>query len=49
MVKNFNSNSLLPSLISTPIRPTAKPSSEFYSIFSEEEVLGIINALEVRR
>lgn len=33
----------------TPIRRTAKPSSEFYSIFSEEEILGIIHALEVRR
>ncbi|MCW5314436.1 hypothetical protein GTQ43_11640 [Nostoc sp. KVJ3] len=35
--------------ISTPISRTAKPSSEFYSIFSQEEVLGIIHALEVRR
>ncbi len=49
MANNFNSNSQLPSSIQTPIRRTAKPSSEFYSIFSEEEVLGIINALEVRR
>nr|WP_324972579.1 L-histidine N(alpha)-methyltransferase [Nostoc sp.] len=35
--------------MSTAITRTAKPSSEFYSIFSEEEVLGIIHALEVRR
>lgn len=49
MANNFNSKSQLPSSIPTPIRRTAKPSSEFYSIFSEEEVLGIIHALEVRR
>ncbi|WP_414587959.1 L-histidine N(alpha)-methyltransferase [Scytonema sp. PCC 10023] len=49
MAKNFNSNSQLPSEIPTPIDRIAKPSSEFYSIFSEEEVLGIIHALEVRR
>ena len=49
MSKKFNSNSQFPSLIQTPIRRTAKPSSEFYSIFSEEEFLGIIHALEVVR
>ena len=49
MAKNFNSNSQLPLKSQTPISRTAKPSSEFYSIFSEEEVLGIIHALEVRR
>lgn len=49
MVKKINSNSQLPSSISIPISRTAKPSSEFYSIFSKEEVLGIIHALEVRR
>ncbi|MEH1838918.1 MAG: L-histidine N(alpha)-methyltransferase [Nostoc sp.] len=49
MAQNFHSNSQLPSDMSTAINRTAKPSSEFYSIFSEEEVLGIIHALEVRR
>ncbi|MEH1821122.1 MAG: L-histidine N(alpha)-methyltransferase [Nostoc sp.] len=49
MAQNFHSNSQLPLDISTTINRTAKPSSEFYSLFSEEEVLGIIEALEVRR
>ncbi|MFQ4144342.1 L-histidine N(alpha)-methyltransferase [Chlorogloeopsis sp. ULAP02] len=49
MVTNSNSNSQLPSDISTLNNRTAKPSSEFYSVFSEEELLGIIHALEVRR
>ncbi|MCC5609316.1 L-histidine N(alpha)-methyltransferase [Nostoc sp. CHAB 5834] len=49
MAQNSHSNSQLPSDMSTAISRTAKPSSEFYSIFSEEEVLGIIDALEVRR
>jgi uncharacterized SAM-dependent methyltransferase len=49
MAKNFNSNSQHLSSIQTPISRTATPSSEFYSIFSEEEVLGIIQALESRR
>ncbi|MEH2243056.1 L-histidine N(alpha)-methyltransferase [Nostoc sp.] len=49
MAQNFPSNSQLPSDISTAISRTAKPSSEFYSLFSEEEVLGIIHALEIRR
>ena len=35
--------------MTTPIRHIAQPSSEFYSIFSKEEVLGIIDALQVRR
>ncbi|WP_414516851.1 L-histidine N(alpha)-methyltransferase [Nostoc sp. PCC 9305] len=49
MAQNFHSNSQLPLDISSAISRTAKPSSEFYSLFSEEEVLGIIHALEVRR
>ncbi|MFN6481424.1 MULTISPECIES: L-histidine N(alpha)-methyltransferase [unclassified Nostoc] len=49
MAQNFHHNSQLPSDISTAISRTAKPSSEFYSLFSEEEVLGIIDALELRR
>jgi uncharacterized SAM-dependent methyltransferase len=49
MAKNFYSNSQLSSRKPTPISRTAKPSSEFYSIFCEEEVLGIIQALEVKR
>ncbi len=49
MAQNFHSNSQLPSDISTAISRTAKPSSEFNTIFSEEEVLGIIHALESRR
>jgi uncharacterized SAM-dependent methyltransferase len=44
MTQNFNSNSH-PTLISR----IAEPSSEFYSVFSQEEVLEIIHALEVRR
>lgn len=49
MAQKFHSNSQLPSDMSTAINCTANPSSEFYSIFSQEEVLGIIHALEVRR
>ena len=49
MANIFNTNSQLSSSTSTPICRTAKPSSEFYSSFSEEEVLGIIHALEFRR
>ncbi|BAZ51050.1 hypothetical protein NIES4103_36730 [Nostoc sp. NIES-4103] len=49
MTQNFNSNSQLPSEIPTPQSRTAKPSPEFYSIFSEEELLGIIQALELNR
>ena len=39
----------MPKSNSTPIRRIAEPSSEFYSIFSEAEVLGMVQALEVRR
>ncbi len=49
MAKNLDLNSQLPSDIQTFISRTAKPSSDFYSLFSEEEILGIIHALEVRR
>lgn len=49
MTKIFNRNSHFSSSISNSIIRTAKPSSEFYSIFSEAEVLEIIHALEVRR
>ncbi|MBD2607282.1 L-histidine N(alpha)-methyltransferase [Scytonema hofmannii FACHB-248] len=49
MAKNVHSNSQFPSHIPTFTSRTAKPSSEFYSIFSEEEIEGIIHALEVRR
>jgi uncharacterized SAM-dependent methyltransferase len=49
MAKTSNSNSQLPSSIQTSIHHTAKPSSEFYSIFSEEELLEIIQALEIKR
>ena len=49
MAKNFNINSQPPSSLSIPIRRLAKPSSEFYSSFSEEEVLGIIHAIEFTR
>lgn len=49
MAKVFNINSQFPSSIATSIGRTASPSYEFYSSFSEEEVLEIINSLEVRR
>lgn len=49
MAKIFNSNSQLPSSTPSFMRRTAKPSSDFYSTFSEQEVLGIIHALETRR
>ncbi|MBG1266583.1 L-histidine N(alpha)-methyltransferase [Nostoc sp. WHI] len=49
MAKIFHSNSQLPLDMPNSISRTAKPSSEFYSIFSEEEILGIIHALEFRR
>lgn len=49
VAKTFNRNSQLASKISTPIRRIAKPSSDFYSIFSEQEVTGIIHALEFKR
>lgn len=49
MAKNFNSNSQFSSSTSTSINRILKPSPEFYSIFSQEEVLGMIHALEARR
>jgi len=49
MAKILNINSQLSSSIPTSIYRTASPSSEFYSIFSVSEVLGIIYALEVKR
>ncbi len=47
MTKNVNDDLQLSSSIPTPSYRTAKPTSEFFSIFSEEEILGIIHALEV--
>jgi uncharacterized SAM-dependent methyltransferase len=49
MAQIFNSNSQLSSSTSTPIYRTVKPSSEFYSSFSEEEVLEIISSLEFKK
>ena len=49
MAKKINSNSQLPLPTSTAGYHIAQPSSEFYAIFSQEEVLGIIDALESRR
>ncbi|MFN6464862.1 MAG: L-histidine N(alpha)-methyltransferase [Nostoc sp. DedVER02] len=50
MAQIFHNNSQLPSdNMSTAINRTAKPSSEFYSIFSEEEIVEVIHALEVKR
>lgn len=49
MAKKIHSNSQLPSSISTPGNRIAQPTSEFYCIFSQEEVLEIIDALEIRR
>ncbi|AFY45222.1 L-histidine N(alpha)-methyltransferase [Nostoc sp. PCC 7107] len=48
MAKNFPSNSQLSSDKSNSSIRIAKPSSEFYSVFSEAEVLEIIHALETR-
>jgi len=48
MAKKFHSNSQFFSDNSISHTRTAKPSSEFYSVFSEEEVLEIIHALETR-
>jgi uncharacterized SAM-dependent methyltransferase len=45
----YNSNSHLYSDIPNLNNRIAKPSSEFYSVFSKEEVLEIIHALETRR
>ncbi len=49
MAKSLNGNLQVSSSSPTPSCHTAKPTSEFFSVFSEEEVLGIIHALEVRR
>ncbi|AFZ21560.1 L-histidine N(alpha)-methyltransferase [Allocoleopsis franciscana] len=49
MTKKIDSNSQLPLSTSTAGCRIAQPSSEFYSIFSQEEILGIIDALELRR
>ncbi|WP_066380333.1 L-histidine N(alpha)-methyltransferase [Anabaena sp. CA = ATCC 33047] len=49
MAKNAQSNSQIISDIPQSHSLTAKPSSEFYSVFSPAEVLEIVHALEVRR
>jgi uncharacterized SAM-dependent methyltransferase len=49
MAKNFHSNSQLPADMPTYINRIAKPTSEFYSLFSTEEISGIIYALEIQR
>lgn len=49
MAQDFPSSSQLSANIPTSITRTAKPSSEFYALFSDAEVLEIIHALEVRR
>ncbi|MDF5720156.1 MAG: L-histidine N(alpha)-methyltransferase [Rhizonema sp. PD37] len=49
MAENFNNNLQHKDSSLTHECHIAQPSSEFYSIFSQEEVLGIIHALEVRR
>ncbi len=49
MAQNFDNTSQIKTDISTSISRIAKPSSEFYSIFSQAEVLGLINALEFTR
>ena len=49
MAKDFNNNLPHNNSSLTQEGRIAQPSSEFYSIFSKEEVLGIIHALEVRR
>jgi uncharacterized SAM-dependent methyltransferase len=48
MAKKFHSNSQLPADNSTSNTRIAKPSSEFYSVFSQAEILEIIHALETR-
>jgi uncharacterized SAM-dependent methyltransferase len=48
MAKKFHSNSQLSSDNSNFNTRIAKPSSEFYSVFSEAEILEIIHALETR-
>jgi uncharacterized SAM-dependent methyltransferase len=49
MAQNFHSNLQLPADMPTSINRIAKPSSEFYSLFSTEEILAIIYTLEVQR
>lgn len=50
MAQNFlNSNHQNSLSIATSVVHTANLNSEFYSLFSEEEILGIIHALEFRR
>jgi len=48
MAKKFHSNLQLSSDSSISYTRIAKPSSEFYSVFSQEEVLEIIHAIETR-
>ncbi|HEY9801074.1 MAG TPA: L-histidine N(alpha)-methyltransferase [Leptolyngbyaceae cyanobacterium] len=49
MAQNLPSNSHVQSSSANPIFHLAKPSSEFYAVFTEVEVLDIIHALESRR
>ncbi len=49
MAKIINKNLQLSASNSTPTSRTAKPNPEFYSIFSEIEVLEIIQSLEFNR
>jgi uncharacterized SAM-dependent methyltransferase len=49
MAQNLPSNSHVNSSTEAPIFHIAKPSSEFYNVFSKVEVLDIIHALESRR
>lgn len=47
--QKIDSNSQVYSNISNPISRIVEPSSEFYSIFSQEELVELIQALELRR
>lgn len=49
MPKNFNSHSTSSSSIPNPIYHAAQPRAEFYSVFSENEILEIIHSLEVNQ
>jgi uncharacterized SAM-dependent methyltransferase len=49
MAQNLPSNSNVNYSTESPIFHIAKPSSEFYTVFSQGEVLDIIHALESRR
>ena len=49
MAQKLPINSNINSSHQVPIFRTAKPSNEFYKVFSEAEILGIIHALESRR